>query len=61
MHSLNHDALAIATATERRHRAVPVPRAHVRRHPPPVRGAMAAVTARLAIRLDREAARRAIA
>ncbi len=59
---MNHSALADATAAVHRERG---PRSRQqavgRRHPPPLRGSIAALTARLAVRLDREAARRAIA
>ncbi len=62
MHSMNHSALAHATAAEHRERALRVrQRAVGRAHPPPLRGVAAALTARLAVRIDREAARRAIA
>ncbi len=59
MHSLNHSTLATATAAERRERAAHTRQRPTRRHPPPVRGLAAALTARLAIRLDHEAAPRA--
>ena len=61
MHSLNHLDLATATAAERRERAVHARRRSDRHHPPPLLGAAASLVARVAIRLDREAARRAIA
>ncbi len=61
MHSLNHPALAHATAAEHRERAIQAGRPGKRQHPPPLRGLAAALTVRLALRLDREAARRAIA
>ena len=61
MHSLNHSDLANATAAEHRARALEARRRSDRHHPPPVRGAAAALAARLAIRLDHEAATRAIA
>jgi len=61
VHSLNHPALAHAIAADR---VRPVPRgvARPRRHrPPPIRGHVAYVVARLAGRLDTESARRAVA
>ncbi len=61
MHSLLHDPLYRSLAAERvRHtpRAVTPGR---RRHPPPLRGRVAYVAARLARRLDRESAQKALA
>ena len=60
MHSLNHSTLANATAAERLERASSAQPRTRRRHPPPMRRALASLTARVAIRLDSEAARRAI-
>jgi hypothetical protein len=60
MHSLNHPALAHAIAADR---IASVPRgvARPRRHrPPPVRGHVAYIVARVAGRLDHESARRAV-
>lgn len=61
MHSQLHDELYRAMAADRIRRA---PRAVFpvrRRHPPPLRGRVAYVAARLARRLDPESARKAIA
>jgi hypothetical protein len=61
MHSNLHQELYRATAADRVRRA---PRAVVplrRHHPPPIRGRAAYVAARLARRIDRESARRAVA
>ena len=61
MHSLNQQELYRAEAADRvrrAHRAVVPVR---RQHPPPVRGRAAYAAARLASRLDRESARRAVA
>jgi hypothetical protein len=61
MHSLNHIALADAIAADRS-RSVPRGIARPRRHrPPPIRGHVAYVVARVAGRLDPESARRAVA
>ncbi len=63
MHSLNHAVLASVTAAERdvrsTRRAVP-PRRPQEPPGPPLRGRAAYVTGRLARRLDREMARRAV-
>ena len=61
MHSLNHTAFVSATAAERQVRAARQRRNSAREHPPPMRRVAAALTARVAIRLDPETARRAIA
>ena len=61
MHSDLHDLLYRAEAADRVRRA---PRAVVplrRQHPPPIRGRVAYVAARLASRLDSESARKAVA
>ena len=61
MHSNLHYELYRAEAADRVRRA---PRAVVplrRQHPPPIRGRAAYVAARLASRIDRESARRAVA
>ncbi len=60
MHSGLHQELYRAEAADRVRRAqrVPVPRR--RKHPPPIRGRVAYVAARLARRLDPESARKAI-
>ena len=61
MHSLSHNAYAHAVANDRL-RAVPRGVARTRRHrPPPVRGHVAYVVARVAGRLDAEPARPAVA
>jgi hypothetical protein len=61
VHSLNHVAYGNAVAADRL-RAVPRGIARPRRHrPPPIRGHVAYAVARLAGRLDDDAARRAIA
>ena len=60
MHSLNHSAFVDATAAARaEHRPFARSVASGRR-PPPLRRGMAALIVRLAVRLDSEAARRAI-
>jgi hypothetical protein len=61
MHSNLHQELYRTLAADRVRRA---PRAVVplrRQHPPPIRGRVAYVAARLARRLDTESARRAVA
>jgi hypothetical protein len=63
MHSLNHAVLASVTAAERSRRSTG--RAQTLRRPeeppgPPLRGRAAYATGRLARRLDREMARRAV-
>jgi hypothetical protein len=61
MHSNLHEELYRTLAADRVRRA---PRAVVplrRQHPPPIRGRVAYVAARLARRLDSESARRAVA
>jgi len=61
MHSNLHEELYRTLAADRVRRA---PRAVVplrRQHPPPIRGRVAYVAARLARRLDTESARRAVA
>jgi hypothetical protein len=61
MHSNLHQELYRTLAADRVRRA---PRAVVplrRQHPPPIRGRVAYVAARLARRLDSESARRAVA
>jgi hypothetical protein len=61
MHSNLHDELYRTLAADRVRRA---PRAVVplrRQHPPPIRGRVAYVAARLARRLDSESARKAVA
>ena len=61
MHSQLHDEMYRAQAADRVRRA---PRAVVplrRQHPPPIRGRAAYAAARLARRIDRESARRAVA
>jgi hypothetical protein len=61
MHSLNQSVLSHAVAAER---ARPVPRAvraQQRHRPPPVRSRAAHVVARVARRLDAEAARNVVA
>jgi hypothetical protein len=61
MHSLLHDPLYRSLAADR---VRPAPRAvsPVRRqHPPPLRGRVAYAAARLARRLDRESAEKAVA
>lgn len=61
MHSNLHQELYRSLAADRVRRA---PRAVVpirRQHPPPIRGRVAYVAARLARRLDSESARRAVA
>jgi hypothetical protein len=61
MHSNLHQELYRALAADRvrrSHRAVVPLR---RQHPPPIRGRVAYVAARLARRLDTESARRAVA
>ena len=62
MHSLNHRELGRIIASERVRQAS---RAHAgalrHRPPPPVRARAAHAAARLALRLDRESARRAVA
>ena len=61
MHSNLHQELYRTLAADRARRA---PRAVVplrRQHPPPIRGRVAYVAARLASRIDRESARRAVA
>ncbi len=61
MHSHLHDELYRTLAADRVRRA---PRAVVplrRQHPPPIRGRVAYVAARLASRLDSESARKAVA
>ena len=61
MHSLSHTDYANAVVADRL-RAVPRGVARPRRHgPPPVRGHVAYVVARVAGRLDSESARRALA
>jgi hypothetical protein len=62
MHSLNHATLASVTAAERSRREYPRPvRTRPERPPsPPVRGRAAYAAGRLARRLDREMARRAV-
>ena len=60
MHSLNHSAFVDATAAARAERRPPARRSVGGKHPPPVRGGLAALIVRLAVRLDAEAARRAI-
>jgi len=61
MHSLSHTDYANAVVADRL-RAVPRGVARTRRHrPPPVRGHVAYVVARVAGRLDAESARRAVA
>jgi hypothetical protein len=63
MHSLNHEVLAQLTADERSvrpvHRAVSPTRPE-RPPSPPIRARVAYATGRLARRLDREMARRAV-
>jgi hypothetical protein len=61
MHSNLHQELYRTLAADRARRA---PRAVVplrRQHPPPIRGRVAYVAARLARRLDSESARKAVA
>jgi hypothetical protein len=61
MHSNLHEELYRTLAADRVRRA---PRAVVplrRQHPPPIRGRVAYVAARLASRLDSESARKAVA
>jgi hypothetical protein len=63
MHSLNHAVLGSATAAERSDRVArrAIPPARLQRPPgPPLRGRAAYATGRLARRLDREMARRAV-
>ncbi len=60
MHSLNHSAFVDATAAARAGRRPLVRRPVGGKRPPPVRRGMAALIVRLAVRLDPEAARRAI-
>jgi hypothetical protein len=61
MHSLLHDELYRTTAADRVRNAPSVVTPVRRQHPPPIRGRVAYVAARLARRLDSESARRAVA
>jgi hypothetical protein len=61
MHSLNHVALGQAVAAERVRPAPRAVRAQQRHRPPPVRSRAAHVAARVARRLDAEAARNVVA
>ena len=61
MHSTLHHELYRAEAADRIRRAPGVVVPVRRQHPPPVRGRAAYATARLARRLDRESARKAVA
>jgi hypothetical protein len=61
MHPTMHYALARANAADRVERATRAEVPTRRMHPPPVRGRVAYLAARLARRLDTEQARRAIA
>jgi hypothetical protein len=61
MHSLNHPDLARSVAAERAEAAKDRARAARLQHPPPVRSRVAYLAARVAIRLDSAAARKAVA
>jgi len=61
MHSLLHDQLYRANAADRVRDVPDVVVPLRRQHPPPLRGRVAYVAARLARRLDSESARKAIA
>jgi len=61
MHSLLHDQMYRATAADRIPDAARSALPERRGHPPPIRGRVAYVAARLARRLDSESARRAVA
>jgi hypothetical protein len=61
MHSLIHIENAHATAAERGRRATGRPARPPRPEPPPLRRHAARAVAHVAIRLDRETARRAVA
>jgi hypothetical protein len=60
MHSLLHDPLYRSLAADRARPAPRVVSPVRRRHPPPLRGRVAYVAARLARRLDSESARQAM-
>lgn len=61
MHSLLHDQLYRTLAADRVRPAPRVVSPVRRQHPPPLRGRVAYVAARLARRLDSESARKAVA
>jgi hypothetical protein len=61
MHSLNQSALSHAVAAERARPVSRVVREQQRHRPPPVRSRAAHVVARVARRLDAEAARNVVA
>jgi hypothetical protein len=61
MHSQLHYELYRTEAADRARRAPRVVVPKRRQHPPPVRGRVAYAAARLARRIDRESARRALA
>jgi hypothetical protein len=61
MHSLNQSALGHVIAAERADSASRAERAARRHRPPPMRARAALVAARVAHRLDADAARRAVA
>ena len=61
MHSTLHQELYRAEAADRIRRAPGVVVPIRRQHPPPIRGRVAYVAARLARRLDSESARKAVA
>ena len=61
MHSLNHAALSQAVAADRVRSVPRTVRAKQRHRPPPVRSRAASVVARVARRLDAEAARNVVA
>jgi hypothetical protein len=60
MHSLNHQAYASAVTSERVEAARRRAKASRLKHPPPVRSRAAYAAARVAGRLDKAAARRAV-
>jgi hypothetical protein len=60
MHSLIGHEYTRATAAERRRRAAERPPGRPRSQPPPLRRGAAIAVARLAVRLDADAARRAV-
>jgi hypothetical protein len=61
MHSINHAALAQVVAADRVRAVSRAERAQQRHRPPPVRRRAALVAARVARRLDAEAARNVVA
>jgi hypothetical protein len=61
MHSLLHDPLYRSLAADRVRPAPGVVSPVRRQHPPPFRGRVAYVAARLARRLDRDSAQKAVA